>query len=156
MQVAAHPDTASVVADVLLTATEDPAAVTPYLQRVYSEHDVQPELITRRIAEMKAAVKPVMQALKHWVIEEARQADRCHREMPFMVEVDESAGAPGDRLEGDMDLVYRKDGVWTVVAYKTDEKLDELTDEYRVQVGWYLYAMHALTGEPVRGILLRV
>ncbi len=36
-------------------ATEDPAAVTPYLQRVYSEHDVQPELITRRIGEMKAA-----------------------------------------------------------------------------------------------------
>ncbi|MEC8647459.1 MAG: GuaB3 family IMP dehydrogenase-related protein [Actinomycetota bacterium] len=36
-------------------ATEDPAAVTPYLQSVYSEHDVQPELITRRIGEMKAA-----------------------------------------------------------------------------------------------------
>ena len=36
-------------------AAEDPAAVTPYLQRVYSEHDVQPELITRRIGEMKAA-----------------------------------------------------------------------------------------------------
>ena len=36
-------------------AAEDPAAVTPYLQRVYSEHDVQPEFITRRIGEMKAA-----------------------------------------------------------------------------------------------------
>ena len=36
-------------------ATEDPAAVTPYLQRVYSENAVQPDLIARRIGEMKAA-----------------------------------------------------------------------------------------------------
>jgi len=73
------------------------------------------------------------------------------------------AGAAGDPaagsgpvtvLEGVIDLVFREEGGWVVVDYKTDVGTDPSfgmrLEGYRRQVDLYAHAWATLTGEPVR------
>ncbi|MBW1880339.1 MAG: hypothetical protein JRJ84_18415, partial [Deltaproteobacteria bacterium] len=44
----------------------------------------------------------------------------------------------------------------TVVDFKIDAELEGAQAQYEAQVGWYLRAVKAATGEPAEGVLLRV
>ncbi|MGG3466798.1 UvrD-helicase domain-containing protein [Neobacillus pocheonensis] len=57
-------------------------------------------------------------------------------------------------VKGIIDLIYQKDGRWTIVDYKTDrakhmEDYEKLQDFYRGQLTFYRHAWEALTGEKV-------
>jgi ATP-dependent exoDNAse (exonuclease V) beta subunit len=45
---------------------------------------------------------------------------------------------------------------WVVVDYKTDVELEGRLEEYERQVRLYARTVHVATGEPVRGVILRV
>ena len=47
-------------------------------------------------------------------------------------------------------------GGWIIVDYKTDVELGSRQPEYEAQVRCYARAVSAATGEPARGVLLRV
>lgn len=101
--------------------------------------------------EIRAAAKTVRDTLKHPLMLAAASAERCHREAPFLVEVEE-----GEILEGTIDMLFFNEGLWTVVDFKTDADLDEMGERYRQQLGWYLFAVERMMKAPVEGVLLSI
>jgi ATP-dependent helicase/nuclease subunit A len=101
--------------------------------------------------EVEAAVEAVSAAVGHPLLGRARAAARCHRELPVMVKTE-----GGRLLEGNIDLAFLEDGVWTVVDFKTDAEQPARGPQYRRQLEWYVFALSRIAGLPVRGWLLGV
>ncbi|HEY2380828.1 MAG TPA: UvrD-helicase domain-containing protein [Terriglobia bacterium] len=101
--------------------------------------------------EIEAAAQAVSAALRHPLLERARKAKRCHRELPIVIQ-DEILGV----LDAVVDLAFLEDTAWTVVDFKTDAEEAQRTGKYRRQVGWYIHGLEKTTGAPARGYLLHV
>jgi ATP-dependent exoDNAse (exonuclease V) beta subunit len=101
--------------------------------------------------EIEAAARTVVGALRHPLLERARSAQQCHRELPVLI-IDEAVGV----LDAVVDLAFIEDAGWIVVDFKTDAEDAQRAHKYRRQVGWYLHALEKATGSPARGYLLHV
>jgi ATP-dependent exoDNAse (exonuclease V) beta subunit len=105
-------------------------------------------------AVVAAAVEVVTRALAHPLLRRAAAADRCRREVPVVLGLDD-----GTLVEGIVDVAFREvhpQPRWTVIDFKTDVELDARLAEYRRQVALYAAAVARATGEPAAGVLLRV
>ncbi|MEM7353874.1 MAG: UvrD-helicase domain-containing protein [Acidobacteriota bacterium] len=102
-------------------------------------------------AEVAAATQSVVRAMDHPLMQRAAAAEHHHREAPFLLD----RGDDG-LLEGTVDLAFLEAGQWIVVDFKTDIDLEARQERYQRQLGWYIHAMHTLTGLPARGVLLGV
>jgi ATP-dependent exoDNAse (exonuclease V) beta subunit len=100
--------------------------------------------------EVSAAARAAAAALNHPLMQEAARAKRLHREYPVMLRL--RAGF----VEGKADLAFADDQTWTLVDFKTDAEIDPSLNGYRAQLLWYAFAIHRLTGQPVRAFLLSV
>jgi ATP-dependent exoDNAse (exonuclease V) beta subunit len=101
--------------------------------------------------EIQAAAQTVTAALKHPLLERARHARRCHRELPILLK-DEHLGI----LDAVIDLAFIEDKTWTIVDFKTDVDDAQRTPKYRRQVGWYIHSIQQTTGASAHGYLLHV
>ncbi|MDC0739767.1 UvrD-helicase domain-containing protein [Polyangium mundeleinium] len=104
--------------------------------------------------EEAAAVRAVVLALAHPVIERARAAEargECRRETPLSLMAED-----GTLIEGIVDLAFREPNGWTVVDFKTDREIDRAGPVYRRQVSLYATAIGRATGEACTALLLRV
>jgi len=101
--------------------------------------------------EADAAAEAVENALGHAVFARARRADRCHREYPVTLRLED-----GRMLEGVVDLAFVEDGRWVVVDFKTDADAAERRALYQRQLRWYAFALTRLTGMESRAVLLGV
>ncbi len=101
--------------------------------------------------EAQSAAEAVWGALRHPIFARARAAERCHREYPVTLKLDD-----GRMLEGVVDLAFVEQGAWIVVDFKTDADVSERRVQYERQLKWYAYALAKLTGIPARGVLLGV
>ncbi len=74
--------------------------------------------------------------------------DAVHRELSVGALID------GVVLNGAIDLLYREEGEWVLVDYKTDKAADTdvLLGRYRPQGAAYAVALEAATGESVREV----
>jgi ATP-dependent exoDNAse (exonuclease V) beta subunit len=113
-------------------------------------------MISATQAEVDAAVDAVAAALQHPLMRAARAAGTaCRREAPVVLRE-----ADGSLIEGVLDLAFRvTEGsrtTWIVVDYKTDAELATQREEYETQIRLYARAVAVSTGEPARGVLLRV
>ena len=82
----------------------------------------------------------------------ARASERFLTEVPFQVLAGEETSVP-TVLRGAIDLVFKEDGGWVVVDYKTDAfrgSPDALVEQYAPQVRLYATAWERCSGEPVR------
>jgi len=61
----------------------------------------------------------------------------------------------GGLIEGFVDLAFGDGTGWTVVDFKTDEEFRR-GGKYALQVGLYVTALQASTGQKVSGILMKV
>ena len=95
-----------------------------------------------------AAAAAVEAAWLHPLIGRARSAQRCHREMPIHMRLED-----GRLLEGVIDLAFVEGGRWVVIDYKSDSGEG---GRYERQLQWYLYALSRLTGREGDGFLLRI
>lgn len=83
-----------------------------------------------------------------------------YAEVPFALSLDgaEVGLAKGPTLlQGTMDLVFREDGRWILVDYKTDRvdgDLQPYVDYYAPQVRVYAKAWERLSGQPVAEAIL--
>ena len=106
-------------------------------------------------ADAAAAAAIVERLLAHELIVRARAAEQrgaCRRETPVTFLLPDRTLA-----EGIVDLAFEEAGEWIVVDYKTDRAmLTKGEDQYRRQVALYAAAIAQATGQPSRGILLRV
>lgn len=75
-----------------------------------------------------------------------KDAEEVHCEIPFSYKDDEENGI-FTLWHGIIDLLYKKDGKWHIVDYKTNAEIDGLKEKYREQLGAYVKAVQRLTGE---------
>jgi ATP-dependent helicase/nuclease subunit A len=95
---------------------------------------------------------------RHPLYAEIAGAEVRHHEVPYTLPEDSADGAP---TVGQIDLLLRTNGRWTLVDFKTDRLRDERAREealadhgnYRAQVERYQAAVAALLGERPRGLL---
>jgi ATP-dependent exoDNAse (exonuclease V) beta subunit len=102
-------------------------------------------------AEQHAAAAIVGEALRHPLLERARQSERVLREEPVTLPLED-----GSLLDGVIDLAFLEDGQWTVVDFKTDADIEEQLKRYAAQVQWYAYALRQIMGQPARAVLLNL
>jgi ATP-dependent exoDNAse (exonuclease V) beta subunit len=100
--------------------------------------------------ETACAVDAALAALAHPQLRAAARSADARRE----VVVAEQLG-DGTIAEGVIDLAYRSDHEWVVVDFKTDEVV-AATGAYAEHLRLYVLALQRATGEPARGVLLRV
>ncbi len=112
---------------------------------------VQARLLGAAANEEAAAVDVVRAALAHPIVQRARTSAACRRETPLTLLADD-----GTLVEGTVDLAFLDAGTWVVVDFKTDHELGQRVDTYRRQVSLYADAIATATGQPARGILLRL
>jgi len=106
-------------------------------------------------AEAGEAAQIVERLFAHDLLVRARAADvrgACRRETPITCTLRD-----GLVVEGIVDLAFEEQGLWTVVDYKTDRELASVgEDRYRRQVALYASAIAQATGQPAKGVLVRV
>ncbi len=98
--------------------------------------------------EADAATTAISAAWSHPLLQRARAAQRCHRELPVHLQLDD-----GSLLEGVIDLAFLEQDHWVVVDFKSDSAH---SPRYQRQLQWYLQALSKLTGQPSQGFLLRI
>ena len=116
--------------------------------------------------------EPVRRCVREWDIlalarsplgkrlRRAQQQGLLYREQPFVISVKASeVDADWDDREqvlvqGIMDVYFQEEGDLVVVDYKTDwlkpGEEDQLTERYRIQLGYYGQALERMTGKRVK------
>ncbi|HEX5432096.1 MAG TPA: 3'-5' exonuclease, partial [Bryobacteraceae bacterium] len=108
-------------------------------------------ILGARPAEIETASAAVDAALRHPLLARARAAERCHREYPLVLRMQD-----GLVLEGVLDLAFLENGEWIVVDFKTDADSPDLRKRYQRQLQWYAFALAQLTATPAKAVLLGV
>jgi ATP-dependent exoDNAse (exonuclease V) beta subunit len=122
-----------------------PGATSEQLMALAEVHARRPGHATPDIA---GVVQVASSALQHPVLKAACRAERCYREYPVMMRLQD------DRLvEGVIDLAFYDGKSWTVVDFKTGAA-DR--SQYKRQVSLYATALARATGQQVRGYVLSI
>lgn len=119
----------------------------PMARRALEEQGLDPALAGEALRTVAAVM-----ASELW--KRAQSSPRFLVEVPVEITgAGEGKGDPPKILRGVIDLLFRVDGGWAVVDYKTDivgpGNLDELADRYGPQVRGYADAWERITGEKV-------
>ncbi len=101
--------------------------------------------------EIEAAVQSVNSALGHSLLKRAAMSQRCHRELPILLKLNER-----NILEGTIDLAFFDNSSWTVVDFKTDTHLGSQRSRYQRQLAWYVFGLSEITGSEADGWLLGI
>ena len=109
--------------------------------------------------EQTAARMIAVAVLRHPRMDEARAAQaagrRVWREVPVSLRLDDGSGMP-EMVDGQIDLAYETDAGWMVIDFKTDIEIATAQDAYVRQVSIYLDAVTRATGQPARGLILKI
>jgi ATP-dependent helicase/nuclease subunit A len=101
--------------------------------------------------EIEHAARAAAGALKHPLLERARNSKLCRRELPILLKLE------GNRiLEGVIDLAFEENGIWHIVDFKTDAEIGPSRKRYENQLRWYCLALARLNKTPVEAHLLGV
>lgn len=85
------------------------------------------------------------------ILTELLTADEVYCELPFCW-----AEEPAKIWHGVMDAVYRKDGKWHIIDYKTNADPDDLNERYQAQLAAYIAAFKAMTGEDADALVWHI
>ena len=109
--------------------------------------------------EREAAQGIAVKLLAHPRMAAARAAQaagrRVWREMPVSLRLTEP-GQPAHIVDGQVDLAYETEQGWVIVDFKTDIEIASAHEAYTQQVALYVEAVTRATGQPARGVLLKV
>ena len=120
-----------------------PAAITRLAQ-------THARLLNATDEEIAAAAQSVAAALRHPLLERARQATHSYRELPIVIQ--DSNGI----LEAVIDLTFIENERWVVLDFKTDAEDPGRLGRYRRQVGWYIHSIEKVKGISADGWLLHI
>ena len=103
---------------------------------------------------LRRAIRVLLRFQEHPLFEEIAGAERRLHELPYAL-----AGNDGPET-GKLDLLYRSQGMWTIVEFKTDEVSSEMDfrdllrrEDYEAQVRRYAGAAETLLGSRPRCLL---
>ncbi len=77
------------------------------------------------------------------ILSELLEADEVYCEVPFCLAGQDEKHSIAN---GVIDVVYKKDGSWHIIDYKTNADASDLESEYKAQLDAYITAFKALTG----------
>ena len=85
------------------------------------------------------------------IISELKNAEEKYCELPFCYKKSEKI------IEhGIIDLLYKKEGMWYVVDYKTTHETKLLDEKYEEQLTAYQRAVEQMTGEPAKAFIYHI
>jgi len=144
--------------ELLIRERHDPPALTASMLRhalvqegIQREEGMTDVIIDRRVETLERMIADFRGS---WIWEEVREADVVRVEYRFIdVRVDDEA--PDRLTRGAIDLLYRRDGAWTLVDFKSDRVADDevessVRETYRRQILAYVDAWERLQEEPIR------
>ena len=89
------------------------------------------------------------------ILQELMSSEEVHCEIPFCYNETEAGGNATTAANGNMtaiwhgvmDVLYKKDGRWHIIDYKTNADPEDLDEKYQEQIKAYTAAFKAMTGE---------
>ena len=142
---AGGPGFGSLVHAVLASLLTSPGATVPLIA------NMQARVFGCTPEEASAAAEVVEGALSHPFFSRVRRASRIRSETPVTHRL-----AGGTMIEGVVDLAFEENNTWIVADFKTDREIEGRLDDYRRQIALYVAAVQESTGQPARGVLVRV
>jgi ATP-dependent exoDNAse (exonuclease V) beta subunit len=110
--------------------------------------------------ERDGAADLAVKLLQHPRLAEARASEaagrRVWREAPVTLRLNDGKSDTAEIVDGQVDLAYETEQGWIVVDFKTDIEMVNAQDAYKQQVALYCEAVTRATGQPAKGVLLRV
>ena len=85
------------------------------------------------------------------IINELLSADEVYCEFPFCYKEDENK-----IWNGVMDVVYRKNGNWHIIDYKTNYEANDLDVKYQNQLNAYIKAFKMMTGQDADALIYHI
>lgn len=89
------------------------------------------------------------------ILAEVKCADEVYCEVPFCHKINEPDGT-FKLWNGIIDLLYKKNGKWRIVDYKTNYESEQLDYKYAEQLNAYKAAFNAITGEDVETFVYHI
>lgn len=88
------------------------------------------------------------------ILAELKGAENIGCEVPFCYKVQSDNGY--ELVDGVIDLIYKKDGKWFIIDYKTNYETADLDDKYSAQLSAYKEAFNKLTGETAESFIYHI
>ena len=89
------------------------------------------------------------------ILSELKSAEEFYCEVPFCHKVSEDDGS-FNLWNGIIDLLYKKNGKWRIVDYKTNYESEQLDYKYAEQLNAYKTAFKDITGEDAEAIIYHI
>lgn len=88
------------------------------------------------------------------ILTELLTADEVYCEVPFCIKNEDTTGVR--LVNGVIDAVYKKNGAWHIIDYKTNADPDDLDEKYCAQLNAYTEAFRALTGNTADALIYHI
>ncbi|WP_084262148.1 UvrD-helicase domain-containing protein [Ruminococcus sp. NK3A76] len=88
------------------------------------------------------------------IIAELKDAENIGCEVPFCYKAQSDNGY--ELVDGVIDLIYKKNGKWFIIDYKTNYETAALDDKYAAQLSAYKAAFNKLTGETAESYIYHI
>ena len=121
------------------------SAVEAILSEYGAQNDSYKELLLRVCDRIQKGGYEQEDGVPADILTELLDAEEVHCEVPFC-HAEETEGIQ-TLWHGVMDVVYRKDGEWHILDYKTNAEAAELEEKYEGQLEAYQKAFKVMTGE---------
>ena len=124
----------------------DPEKLAAEITLKYGADDIYTDLLKKVYSRMTDGGYEQNNGMCADILPELRNAEEVYCEVPFCHRTDGEDGT--FRLwNGVIDLLYKKDGGWHIVDYKTNAEAEGLDFKYSDQLNAYKNAFFAMTGE---------
>ena len=119
----------------------------------YTEVDGE-EMLTNVGETMRNGGYPQVNDAPQDLLGELLSADEVFCEVPFCYQLPEEE--KGSIWNGVMDAIYKKNGNWHIIDYKTNADPSDLDKKYQEQLGAYIKAFKELTGEEADALIYHI
>ncbi|MBO4862415.1 MAG: UvrD-helicase domain-containing protein [Firmicutes bacterium] len=138
--------------------TDADSLVRETLNEYQADPAVYENLLTGVVSKIRSGGYPQDNGTPQDILSELLSAEEVFCELPFCynedsgqnVETEDSADIKTTVWHGIMDVVYKKDGVWHIIDYKTNADPSDLDEHYREQLSAYEKAFAAMTGQEAK------
>lgn len=131
----------------IVSATNLPPAATliKNILNNFEADEEYAELLNKVYLQITNGGFPQSNGMPNDILSELRMADEVYCEVPFCYSVSDEC-VP-EIWHGVIDLIYKKEGKWHIVDYKTNAGISDLDFKYSGQLNAYKAAFYSVTGE---------
>ncbi len=141
-----------------LVISNNNVKLEPLIADIVKEYDADDTYyreILRNVGEtMRSGGYPQNNGVAQDLLTELMAADEVYCEIPFSFQ--ECQGENACIWDGVMDVVYRKDGRWHILDYKTNADPSDLDEQYTQQLSAYIHAFQNIMEEDADALIYHI